>query len=153
MISQTVEYSLRAVVYLTGIAPKSASTEDVAKATKVPPAYLAKVIRSLVKEGILASRRGIGGGINLLRNPQELTILEVVNAVEPMKRIRTCPLSLMSHGTNLCPLHKRVDQAMATVEAAFAKTTLAELLAEPSMSKPLCDVSNVQCLTVKSKKK
>ncbi|MFO0935796.1 MAG: Rrf2 family transcriptional regulator [Gemmataceae bacterium] len=152
MLSQTVEYSLRAVVYLTGIAPASASTNTIAKATKVPPAYLAKVIRALVKSGILASRRGIGGGVVLHRKPDELTILEVVNAVEPIQRIRTCPLQLSSHGTNLCPLHKRVDTAIATVEAAFARTTLAELMAEPTTSIPLCDISGpqLQALNVKS---
>ena len=90
VFSLTVEYSLRAVVYLAGVSPKSVSTEAVAKATKVPPAYLAKVIRSLVKVGILASRRGIGGGICLLKKPEDLTILEVVNSVEPIRRIKTC---------------------------------------------------------------
>ena len=153
VFSLTVEYSLRAVVYLAGVSPKSASTEAVAKATKVPPAYLAKVIRSLVKVGILASRRGIGGGICLLKKPKDLTILEVVNSVEPIRRIKTCPLGLSAHGARLCPLHKRVDAALATVEAAFAGTTLAEILAEPSKSKPLCDFPEVQQLNVKPKRK
>jgi DNA-binding IscR family transcriptional regulator len=67
-----------------------------------------------------------------------LTILEVVNAVEPVQRIRTCPLGLAAHGVHLCPLHSRLDAALATVEAALGSSTLAELLAEPTRSVPLC---------------
>jgi Rrf2 family nitric oxide-sensitive transcriptional repressor len=69
-----------------------------------------------------------------------LTILEVVNAVEPIQRIKTCPLGLSSHGSNLCPLHRRMDNALESLEAAFGGTTLAEVLAEPTSSSPLCDV-------------
>ena len=86
---------------------------------------------------------GIGSSLGplgtLVKEPKDLTILEVVNAVEPIERIRTCPLGLAAHGTHLCPLHRRVDNAMAMVEKAFAGTTLAEVLADPSRSVPLCN--------------
>jgi DNA-binding IscR family transcriptional regulator len=82
--------------------------------------------------------------MTLLKSPEELTILEVVNAVEPIERIRTCPLGLAAHGVHLCPLHRRLDNAMATVEEAFAATTLAEVLAEPTTSVPLCPFPNAK---------
>ena len=88
----------------------------------------------------MKSQRGVGGGMSLAKPAAELTILEVVNAVEPIQRIKTCPLGLKSHGVRLCPLHRRVDDAMAMVESAFGKTTLAEILSEPTHSPPLCDV-------------
>lgn len=139
MISQTVEYALRAVAQLAQQAPEACTTEEIARVTKVPRAYLSKVLQALVRGGVVNSQRGIGGGMTLVKTPQELTILEVVNAVEPIQRIRTCPLGLASHGVHLCPLHKRLDSAMAMVEKAFAGSTLAEVLAEPSSSTPLCD--------------
>ena len=77
--------------------------------------------------------------MSLVKTPADLTILEVVNAVEPIQRIKTCPLGLKSHGVRLCPLHRRMDEAMATVETAFAGTTLAEVLNEPTHSPPLCE--------------
>ena len=153
MLSQTVEYALRAVVYLAGEKDGPASTAAVAKATKVPPAYLAKVLHALVKAGIVAARRGVGGGVTLAKDPARLTILEVVNAVDPITRIKSCPLDLAAHGARLCPLHKRVDAALALVEDAFGSTTLAEVLAEPSKSKPLCDFPSVQPLKVREKLK
>lgn len=137
MLSQTVEYALRAVVHLAFVVPESRTTQQIAEATQVPPAYLSKVLQGLRNEGILNSQRGIGGGISLARSPEELTILDVVNAVEPLGRITTCPLGLEAHGTYLCPLHKRMDEAVQVMEEAFRSTTLAEVLADPNPSVPL----------------
>jgi Rrf2 family protein len=139
MFSQTVEYALRAVVHLASEAPASRTTDQIAAATRVPKAYLSKVLQSLVAAGVVHSQRGVGGGMTLTKAPADLTILAVVNAVEPIRRITTCPLGLAAHGVRLCPLHKRVDEALAMVEDAFGSTTLAEVLAEPSASVPLCD--------------
>jgi Rrf2 family protein len=133
-----VEYALRAVVHLASVAPQACTTEQIAKVTRVPRAYLSKVLQSLAKAGIVHSQRGLGGGMTLGRPADELTVLEVVNAVEPIQRIRTCPLGLAAHGVHLCPLHERLDNALALVEEAFSGTTLAEILAEPTRSVPLC---------------
>jgi Rrf2 family transcriptional regulator, nitric oxide-sensitive transcriptional repressor len=138
MISQTVEYALRAVVHLAAYAPAARTTEQIAEATRVPSAYLSKVLQSLARGDVVVSRRGLGGGMTLAMDPADLTLLEVVNAVEPIQRIRRCPLGLAAHGARLCPLHRRLDAALASVERAFAETTLAELLAEPTKSPSLC---------------
>src|SRR6516162_8182264 len=116
MFSQTVEYALRAVVHLAFNAPNAQTTEQIAKSTKVPPAYISKVLQRLAQAGVVKSQRGIGGGMSLVKAPSEVTILEVVNAVDPIQRIKTCPLELASHGVRLCPLHHRVDKALALVE-------------------------------------
>lgn len=138
MFSQTVEYALRAIVHLAQHSPSGRTTDQIAEATKVPKAYLGKVLQGLGRKGVVQSQRGIGGGITLVKKPDELTILEVVDAVDPIERIQTCPLGLASHGTHLCPLHRRVDNALEMVQQAFKSTTLAEVLAEPSRSAPLC---------------
>ncbi len=140
MLSQTVEYALRAVVQLASIAPEASTTAELALVTQVPAAYLAKVLQALVKAGIVESHRGASGGVSLAHSPEDLTILDIVNATDPIPRIRTCPLDLKSHGTKLCPLHRRLDAALAQVEQAFGKTTLAEVLGDSSTIKPLCEV-------------
>ncbi len=149
MFSQTVEYALRAVVHLAYEAPDARTTAQIAEATKVPKDYLAKILQGLAKKGVVSTQRGVGGGVTLARDPAELTILDVVNAVEPIERIKTCPLGLKGHGVRLCPLHKRVDDALALVEDAFGNTTLAEVLAEPSESVPLCDDNEGQKLKIR----
>ena len=151
VISQTVEYALRAVVHLASAAPEARTTEQIATATLVPRAYLSKVLQSLAKGGVVVSTRGLGGGMSLVKTPEELTILEVVNAVEPIQRIHSCPLGLAAHGTHLCPLHKRVDSALAMMEKAFGESTLAEVLAEPTRSVPLCPFPNEKAKTKRAK--
>ena len=105
----------------------------------MPPAYLSKVLQALRKSGIVNSQRGIGGGVTLGKDPKDLTILEVVQAVDPIQRIQTCPLDLPEHGIKLCPLHRRMDNALKLVEEALAATTLSEILDDPSKSVPLGD--------------
>ena len=139
MLSQTVEYALRAMVYLAASDEEPQPTELIAEKTKVPAPYLAKVLQNLTRKGLVRSQRGVRGGFLLARVPEDITILDVVNAVEPIQRISTCPLGLKSHGVRLCPLHFRMDRALAMVEEAFRQSTLAEVLAEPSQSVPLCE--------------
>ena len=139
MFSQTVEYALRAIVHLADQAPNPCTTEQIAKATKVPQAYLSKVLQSLRQSNVVHSQRGIGGGISLVKTPAELNLLEVVNAVDPICRIKTCPLGLKGHGANLCPLHRKLDDAMKETETAFSDTTLADILSSSTSSYPLCN--------------
>jgi DNA-binding IscR family transcriptional regulator len=68
----------------------------------------------------------------------KVTILDVVNAVAPVERIRHCPLGLPSH-TSLCPLHKELDRAYEATEAAFARVTLGQLLQSTTNIIPMCD--------------
>lgn len=143
MFSQTVEYALRAMVQLSYVAPQACSTDILAETTLVPRAYLSKVLQGLRRSGLITSQRGVGGGVALARSASEITILQVVNAVEPIRRIPTCPLGLASHGRRLCPLHRKMDNAMATVEESLGTTTLADIISPLTQgSKPLCDVSN-----------
>lgn len=144
MISQTVEYALRAVVHLASVSPVNRKTQEIAEVTCVPAAYLAKVLQSLSRANIVRSQRGIGGGVSLAEDPAKITILDVVNAVEPIQRILSCPLNLKTHSGNLCPLHRRLDDAMAAAEEAFGNTTLAALINNPDQLTPLCEEQEEQ---------
>ena len=137
MISKTAEYALRVTAWLAGRAQVPHRTQEIAQGTKVPAAYLSKVIQGLARGGLIDSRRGRNGGVALAYPPDEITILEVIRAVDPPRRIRECPLGPGYHGKNLCPLHRRLDEAVESVERALGETTLAEILAEPSSSRPL----------------
>jgi Rrf2 family nitric oxide-sensitive transcriptional repressor len=138
MISQTAEYALRAVACLSRDPGAPMTTQQVADVTRVPMPYLSKVIQSLVRAGIVHSQRGLHGGVSLLHSPESLTVYEVIQAVDPLQRITSCPLGIESHGTQLCPLHRRLDDAMCQVEQAFRQSTIADLMSEPSSSVPFC---------------
>lgn len=140
MFSQTAEYALRIAVFLGALRGQPATTRQIAAATRVPQGYLSKILQSLNRAGLVHSQRGPHGGSILARQPELISILDVVTAIAPLPRIRTCPLGLSSHGSNLCALHKRLDDAVSTVEAAFRAASIAELLAKATASIPLVDL-------------
>jgi len=139
LLSEASEYGLRAVVWLAQRPTNSQKVREIAAGTRSAPGYLVKVLQTLAKARILSAQRGSHGGFSLERDPAGLSVLEVVNAIDPIERICTCPLGLETHGPRLCPMHKRIDDAMAAMEASFAATTIEALLAETSGSRPLCD--------------
>lgn len=128
MFSSSAEYALRAVVHLAAEPEKACTTGDIAEATQVSPGYLSKVLQSLGRAGLVSAQRGPAGGFTLARSPKTITVLDVVNAVDPIKRITECPLHIPSHAAKLCKLHARLDHAIALVENALGESTIAEML-------------------------
>jgi Rrf2 family nitric oxide-sensitive transcriptional repressor len=141
MFSQTAEYALRAVVFLASRPEQPQTTQQIAEVTKVPAGYLSKVLQGLSKANVVHAQRGVRGGFTLARPADQLTVFDVLQAVDPLQRIQSCPLGLKGH-VNLCPLHRRLDRALGLVEQALKDSTLAELLLEPNPAKgipiPLC---------------
>lgn len=135
MISQTAEYALRAIVFLAD-QDEPKTTAAIAEATQISAGYLAKVMQVLSRAGLVHAQRGLYGGFTLAHRPEELTLLQVVHAIDPVRRFRECPLGL--HGIHLCPLHRKLDDAAQAVETTFGDTTIADLLNVPRHRKPLC---------------
>lgn len=138
-VSQTAEYALRAVVWLAQNPGQPQTTQQLAVGTQVSISYLPKVLQPLGRAGILTSQRGINGGYSLDRDPEELAVLEIINCVDPVQRIKRCPLKLASHGAGLCPLHRMLDDSIADLEKRFAETTIGGLLRQNTGLKPLCE--------------
>jgi Rrf2 family protein len=138
MISQTSEYALRAMSLLASLEPDVAvNCETIAERIKVPPSYLSKILRDLVVAELVRSQRGPNGGFCLASPAAEVSILDIINAVDPIQRIKRCPLGNPQH-VNFCPLHSRLDDAMALCERHFAATNLAELLQTTVTSAKQC---------------
>ena len=153
MISQTVEYALRAIVTIAQHEGQPCTAKKISEITQVPLPYLSKLMQGLVRGGLVNSQRGLHGGFVLTREPDEFTILEVVDVVEPFKRIKECPLGIQSHGSTLCPLHRRLDKALEATETIFRETTLAEMLSQPGSVTPLCEEQKLVPLKVGGSKK
>ena len=145
MLSKTAEYALRAVACIGKREGQPVSADLLAKETKTPRRYLTRVLQDLTAGGILRSRSGPGGGYEIGTSVDQLSILDVINVVDPIERITECPLGLKSH-TQLCPLHAELDKAYACTEQAFARVTIGELLRSASPITPLCDTASLQSL-------
>lgn len=118
--------------------PQTTTLMSVAEVTRVPTGYLSKVLQALTRAGLVNSLRGIRGGFCLARPAGDISLYEVVQAVDPLQRIMSCPLSLASHQQALCPLHGRLDQAFLGLERALRETTLEELVRPAKPLPPGC---------------
>lgn len=130
MFSQTAEYALRAIAHMALQPDKPQTAQQIAEATQVSAGYLTKVLQSLARAGLVSSQRGLHGGFVMVRRPENLTILEILEAVDPIPRIRSCPLRLPGHQNRLCALHRHMDEAFAAIEESFRKHTIADILLE-----------------------
>lgn len=127
MISQTNEYALRAMVWLTKNREKPQTTSQIAKEMKIPVDYLAKILQTLTRAGILSSQRGKSGGYVMLKDPRELSPLDVIMAVDPIRSIESCPIGLKAHEHELCPMHQKIETAFNLIKDAFRSCNLEEL--------------------------
>ena len=84
VFSQTTEYALRAISLLAAHHPTPLKTGRIAEAARIPRPYLVKVLQALARAEIVQTRRGVGGGVSLLHELDEVTVLDVVNAVDPI---------------------------------------------------------------------
>ena len=142
VLPKTAEYALRSIVWLAREPDQAESAAKLAQAIRVPRRYLHKVLQDLVKGGLVRSQSGPGGGYRLDRAADSITILDVINAVGSIERIRDCPLGLETH-TQLCPLHQELDKAYAAMETAFSRVTVAQVLNQTGRLTPLCEVTGL----------
>ena len=136
--SQTVEYALRAAVWLAGREGQAQTTAQIAEATQMPPSYLSKVLQGLGRAGLVKSQRGVGGGFTLTRPAAEITILQKASFCDSSGHIAGFPLGIPAHGLTLCPLHRKLDQALESIEQTFSSTCLSDLVSPDETLHPLC---------------
>ena len=148
MLSQTTEYALRAMACLAYSPDELTPTPKLAEQTLVPPNYLAKVLQSLAQANLISGRRGVGGGYRLSKPAHDISLLDVVNAIDPVERITACPLGLPDHKANLCALHTCVDEAARQFIENFKSVRLSDLIRDSNGSMPLCDTEMARALSL-----
>ena len=90
-ITRQADYAVRAVLHLARMGnTERAATSTVAKEQNIPPSFLAKIISQLSIAGLLHTSRGARGGVTLARDPQEITLLEVVEAIDGPIQLNEC---------------------------------------------------------------
>jgi len=99
-ITRQADYAVRAILYLAQLGPnKKASTSQIAEEQEIPLSFLAKIIAQLSIAGLLQTMRGARGGVTLARPAEEITLLEVVEAIDGPIILNECV-----NGSYPCPL-------------------------------------------------
>jgi len=109
-LNQATDYGFRAVLYLSRI-PRGEVVEakTIAEEEHIPIRFLLKILRLLTQAGIVESYRGVSGGYMLAKKPEEITMKDVVEAVEGPIQVNRClvaPEECNKNHTGKCPLHK-----------------------------------------------
>ena len=126
-ITKQADYALRAVIYLARLDDgQKASTRDIAEKQQIPPSFLAKIVSQLSIAGLINTARGARGGVSLARDPEEISILDVVEAIdgpillnECTNNHKTCPF-----GSD-CPLHRIWCEAQHDLHDKLSSATFA----------------------------
>ncbi len=125
------EYAIRGIVYLAGKPiDKVCLLSDIAAAVDVPPTFLAKIFQQFSKMGLVKSFRGTGGGFMLGRAPENITLLEVVEAVEGPIIPNRCVVTPSDCGrSDFCNVHPVWKRVQGGVRGVLEGVTLKELSA------------------------
>ena len=137
-ITAGVEYGLHCLLWLANSPEVPLSSRDLAEFQGVSPSFLAKVFPKLEKAGIVSASEGIKGGYLLARQPGDITVLEVVDAIEGTKPLFDCqdirgrcavyrerPPSWATKG--VCAIHAVMLRAEKAMRDSLASQTLADI--------------------------
>ena len=129
-ITRQADYAVRAVLYLANLGTNErAATSTVAEDQRIPPSFLAKIISQLSIAGLLHTSRGARGGVTLARDPQDITLLEVVEAIDGPIYLNECAgQDKECSFVDNCPLHPVWLEAQDELVTRLKKTNFAQLM-------------------------
>ncbi len=132
ILSKRGDYVMRSAIALARAyeAGGPRKIREVVAETEVPRTFASQILADLVRAGLAVSRAGRDGGYRLSRHPEEISVLEVVEAAEGRLRAERCALGDgPCRWEAVCPLHETWGQATAQLAELLAGTTLAEVAA------------------------
>ncbi len=138
-LSQTTGYAIKALGCLNDPACRCRNTPAIARRAGVPQPYLAKIVNSLARQGLVTAKRGVGGGISLARRPEEISLLQIVEAVEGKDWLGECLLGLDEcSDLATCPTHDFWQRIRREITKELGKITLASIIAFRKRSQANC---------------
>jgi len=129
VITRATEYAIRTVIFLAQ-QPRGEIVlkKDICRTQEVTPAFLTKILQPLIKSGIVSSQRGVGGGFLLARDPQEITLLDLLEAEEGPLRLNVCLVDKANCDRDLfCAVHKVWSEAQSEMMRVLKSRSIADL--------------------------
>jgi Rrf2 family protein len=132
IVSMSADYALRAMVHLARDGgPGLVSLDEIASVMRTPSALLARIMRRLVRAGLVEARCGHHGGFRLGIEPERITVADIVQAIDGPLRMFDCLRAQacgMSGDCNVIDVFARAESAL---DAVFRSVTLRDLVTQP----------------------
>jgi Rrf2 family protein len=138
-ITRQADYAMRAVIYLAELGPdQRAATSQIADEQHIPPSFLAKIVSQLSVAGLLQTSRGARGGVSLARSPEEISLLEVIEAIDGPILLNECVADsgVCTFGES-CVLRPVFCDAQSALVSQLAETSFGELVGTNGKSVPV----------------
>ena len=137
-ITNSVEYGIHCLLWLVDPGSGQPSSRDLAELQGVSPSFVAKIFPKLEKAGIVQAAEGVRGGYRLAKAPADITVLDVVDAIEGYKPLFNCQEirdrcavfddDAPNWATNgVCAIHAAMIRAEKAMRASLAQETLASI--------------------------
>lgn len=130
VITRATEYAVRTVIFLAQ-QPKNEIVlkKDICRTQEVTPAFLTKILQPLIKVGIVTSQRGVGGGFLLARDPNEITLLDILQAEEGQLKLNHCLVDTdVCHRDAYCSAHEVWHEAQTEMAQVLSRYSIAALV-------------------------
>ena len=131
-ITRQADYAVRAVLYLTQLGEdQRAATSQIAQDQQIPPSFLAKIVSQLSVAGLLQTSRGARGGVSLARSPEEISLLEVVEAIDGPILLNDCVGNGNCKFGDDCPMKPVWCDAQVELVGRLRSTTFDQFIKTP----------------------
>ncbi|WP_282122851.1 RrF2 family transcriptional regulator [Algibacter mikhailovii] len=130
MFSNSSKYAIKAVLFLSlhSSVSNKVMVKDITKPINVPKAYLAKLLQELVKEDIVSSTRGPGGGFYMSKQNNNEKVIRILDVIDGEKKLTNCLLSLEEcHADKPCPLHNILGPSRQNILNLLREKSISDL--------------------------
>ena len=137
MLTKTSEVGIQVLIYLSAVDSEvPVSPKRIAADLKQSPSYLSKITGLLVKANLLTAHRGVHGGVTMGRSPKEISLLDIVQALQGLITGNYCAAT-SHHPEPVCAFHSAMRQVHQVTVDTLSKFSVADLLANPTSRVPI----------------
>ncbi len=147
MFSASCHYGLQAMFYIAlhSSSDKNVELTEIAREQDIPKHFLSKILQLLVREKLLYSMKGPTGGFRLTRAPDEITLIEIVDAIDGLDIFHQCGIGFKScDDQNPCPIHHDYKVIRERVNNLFSTKTLEALKEEVQNGGSIISISQIE---------
>lgn len=128
-ITRQTDYAIRCVLYLAEHPNEVKVVNEIARSKSIPKVFLAKILQKLSKAGIVRSYKGVKGGFELAKRPKDITLLDVIEAIDGPVAMNICAIDKrLCNMSNQCSVHPVWVQLRQDTERKLRKYSIDRLI-------------------------